>query len=63
MNSQQQLEAEIEAQRAQLAATIDELHDRLEVKARSTARVAAVVAGVALVGVIGLAVWRRTHHS
>ncbi|MGY2701922.1 MULTISPECIES: DUF3618 domain-containing protein [unclassified Nocardioides] len=59
----EQIEADIERQREQLAATIDELHGRLESKARSTARIAAVVAATALVGLVGLTVWRRTHHS
>jgi hypothetical protein len=63
MSTPEQLEADIERQREQLAATIDELHDRLQTKARSTAKVSAIVAAVAIVGLVGLAVWRRTHHS
>lgn len=63
MNTPQQLEADIERQREQLAATIDELHDRLQTKARSTAKIAAIVAATALVGLVGLTAWRRTHYS
>ena len=59
----QQIEADIARQREQLAATIDQLHDTLEVKARATARIAAIAAATAVVGLVGLAVWRRTHHS
>ena len=61
MSTPQQLQAEVEAQREQLAATIDELHERLQVQARSAAKVAAVVAGTALIGVVVVVLWRRTH--
>ncbi|MCB8954958.1 MAG: DUF3618 domain-containing protein [Nocardioides sp.] len=66
-----QLEADIERQREELAATIDQLHAKLDVKARvkdgvTTADgkprpdlVAAAVAVVALT--VGLLVWRRRH--
>jgi Protein of unknown function (DUF3618) len=59
----QELEADIARQREELAATVDQLHEALEVKARATIRIGAVVAATALVGLVGLAVWRRTHHS
>ncbi|GAB6985686.1 DUF3618 domain-containing protein [Nocardioides pyridinolyticus] len=59
--SPQEIEADIARQREQLAATIDQLHDQIETKAKSTAKVAAIVAGVALVGLVGLALWRRRH--
>ncbi|HEU5035364.1 MAG TPA: DUF3618 domain-containing protein [Nocardioides sp.] len=59
----QQLEADIARQREQLAATVDQLHDTLEVKVRATAKIAAVAAAAVLVGLVGLTVWRRTHHS
>jgi MYXO-CTERM domain-containing protein len=47
--------------RDELAATIDELHETLEMKAKSTAKIGAVVAAAALVGLVALAVWRRRH--
>ena len=61
MSTPQDIEADIERQREHLAATIDELHVQLGAKARSTARLAAIAAGVALVGLVGLTVWRRRH--
>jgi hypothetical protein len=60
--SPQEIEADIERQREQLAATIDQLHDELHVRVRSTAKVAVIVAAAALVGLVGLTVWRRTRH-
>lgn len=59
----QQLEADIVRQREQLAATIDQLHDAIQDRARTTAKVATIAAGVGVVAILGLAVWRRTHHS
>ncbi len=59
----QELEADIARQREELAATVDQLHDMLEVKVKATARIGAIVVAAALVGLVGLAVWRRTHHS
>lgn len=59
--SPEQLEADIARQREQLAATVDQLQAQLQDKARSTAKVAAIAAGVALVGLVGLTVWRRRH--
>ncbi|GAB2445042.1 hypothetical protein GCM10027062_26790 [Nocardioides hungaricus] len=61
MSTPQEIEADIARQREQLAATVDQLHDQLQSKARSTAKVVAVAAGVALVGLVGLTVWRRRH--
>ena len=63
--SPEQIEADIERQREQLAATIDELHAKLDVKARlmtdsGKPRPAVVLAAVAAVGLVaGLVVWRR----
>lgn len=63
----EQIEADIERQRAELAATIDQLHARLDVKTRvkdgvTTAdgrpRPELVAAAVAVV-LAGLAYWRR----
>jgi len=61
--SPEQIEADIARQREQLAATIDQLHDTLQDRARTTARIAAIAAGVGVVAMVGLVVWRRTHHS
>lgn len=61
MSTPQEIEADVERQREQLAATVDQLHDQLAVKARSTAKVAAIAAGIAFVGIVGLTVWRRRH--
>ena len=59
--SPEQLEADIARQREQLAATVDQLQTQLHERARSTAKVAAIAAGVALVALVGLTVWRRRH--
>ena len=59
--SPEQLEADIARQREELAATVDQLQNQLHAKARSTAKVAAIAAGIALVGLVGLALWRRRH--
>jgi hypothetical protein len=69
-----QLEAEIEAQREDLAATVDQLADRLDVPARTKRRLADLTdrattdhgrprpavwaAGAAVLAVVTLAVWR-----
>ena len=57
----EQLEADIARQREELAATVDELQTQLQERARTTAKLAAIAAGVALVGLVGLTVWRRRH--
>ena len=54
----QQLEADLERQREELAETITELHERLDV--RRQPKVLAI-AGVAVVAVVGLVLWRKTH--
>lgn len=54
----QQLEADLEFQREQLAETITELHDRLDVRRKPKVLAAA---GVVVVAVVGLVIWRRTH--
>jgi len=71
------IEAEIARQREQLAATVDELQHRLDVKTQAKEKVAEVkdrattdtgkprpelaIAVVAVVAVVGLAIWRRSH--
>ena len=71
------IEADIARQREQLAATVDELQHRLDVKAQAKEKVAEVkdrattdtgkprpelaIAVLAVVAVVGLAIWRRSH--
>ena len=57
--SPEEIEADIARQREQLAATVGELQSQLQDRARTTAKLAAIAAGVALVGLVGLTVWRR----
>jgi uncharacterized protein DUF3618 len=70
-----QLEAEIEAQRDQLAATVDQLTHKLDVKAQAQERVAdlkerattddgkprpvLLVGGLGVVALVGLLIWWR----
>jgi Protein of unknown function (DUF3618) len=57
---QADLEADIERQRDQLAATVNELTEQVQVRARTTAKQAAVAAGVASVlAVVVIVVKRR----
>ena len=57
---QADLEADIERQRDQLAATVNELTEQVQVRAKTTAKQAAVVAGVAAVlAVVVIVVKRR----
>ncbi|GAB3779534.1 DUF3618 domain-containing protein [Nocardioides ungokensis] len=72
----EQIEADIERQREELATTVNELQAKLDVKARARHRAAVlrdrattdsgrprpqVIAGAAaVVAVVGLLVWRRT---
>ena len=63
----EQIEAEIEAQRAQLAATVDQLTDKLDVKARMTTdsgrpRPEVLAAAGSLVAMAIAVVWWRRHH-
>jgi MYXO-CTERM domain-containing protein len=70
------IEADIERQREELAATVSALQDRLDVKSRAKEKAAelkdrattdtgkprpelAALAAAAVVGVVGLVVWRR----
>ena len=71
------IEAEIARQREQLAATVDELQHRLDVKTQAKEKVAEVkdrattdtgkprpelaVAVVAVAALVGLVIWRRSH--
>jgi MYXO-CTERM domain-containing protein len=73
----EEIEAEIARQREELAATVTELHARLDVKARTKAKAAelrgrattpdgkpdprVVAAAVAVVVLAGVAFWRRHH--
>ena len=75
--SPEQIEADIERQREELAATVSQLQSRLDVKARTRQRVAVlrdrattdsgrprpelIAAAAAVLAVTGLLVWRRTH--
>ena len=61
----QALEADIARQRDELAATVDELQYRLDVKARAKERVQEqplVLGGiaVAVIAVVGLVIWRKS---
>lgn len=61
----EQIEAEIEAQREQLAATVDELTHKLDVKDRMTTDSGRprpellAAAGVVVAAVVALVLWRR----
>jgi len=72
------IEADIERQREELAATVSALQERLDVKSRAKEKAAelkdrattdtgkprpelAALAVAAVVGVVGLVVWRRRH--
>lgn len=61
----EQIEAEIEAQREQLAATVDQLTHKLDVKDRMTTDTGRprpellAAAGVAALAVVALVLWRR----
>jgi Protein of unknown function (DUF3618) len=75
--SPETLEADIARQRDQLAATVDELHHRLDVKAQAKEKVAhakdrattdtgkprpeLAVALAVTAAVVGLIIWRRSH--
>ena len=72
-----EIEADIARQREELAATVTELHARLDVKARTRAKAAelrgrattpdgnpdprVIAAAVAIAVLAGVAVWRRHH--
>ena len=76
--SPEALEAQVQRNREELAATVDALHHKLDVKAHAKKRVALVrdaattdsgkpspaLLGVAALAVagVGLLVWRRAHH-
>ncbi len=54
-----EIEADIARQREQLAATVNELQTQVQVKAKNTARQAAIVAGALVVVVVVVAVVKR----
>jgi hypothetical protein len=63
--SPQMLEADIARQREQLAATVDELHYRLDVKSRAKERAQEqplLLGGIVLAAavVVGLVIWRKS---
>lgn len=62
MSTPQAIEADIIRQREELAATVDELHYRLDVPARAKER-PLLVGGIALglLTIVGLVAWRKTH--
>ena len=53
------IEAEVARQREALAATVNELQERVQVRARRTARQAAVVAGIAAAVVVVVIIVKR----
>lgn len=57
-----EIEADIERQREQLAATIDELQMRVKSTAVHQAKIAGLVAGAAVVVLVGVALVRRVRH-
>lgn len=57
-----EIEADIERQREQLAATIDELQTRVRSTATQQAKRAGIVAGAAAVVILGVIVLRRVRH-
>ena len=75
--SPEQIEADIERQREELAATVSQLQSRLDVKARARQRAAVlrdrattdsgrprpelIAAAAGALALVGLLVWRRTH--
>jgi MYXO-CTERM domain-containing protein len=74
--SPEALEAQVQRNREELAATVDALHHKLDVKAHAKKRVALVrdaattdsgkpspaLLGVAALAGVGLLVWRRARH-
>ena len=77
MSTPEEIQADIERQREQLAQTVDELGHKLDVKAQTREKVAEVkdrattdtgkprpelaVAVVAVAALVGLVIWRRSH--
>lgn len=57
-----EIEADIERQREQLASTVDLLQTRVKTTAIHQAKVVGVVAGAAVVVLIGVVVVRRLRH-
>ena len=61
MSDPQALEADIARQREELAATVDELHRRVE--AAKPSRNVLIGVGVATAALVALVIWRRSHTS
>ena len=58
--NQAELEADLERQREQLATTVNELTEQVQVRARTTAKRAAAVAGAAAVVALVVIVVKRS---
>ncbi|HEX5088525.1 MAG TPA: DUF3618 domain-containing protein [Nocardioides sp.] len=54
-----EIEADIARQREELATTVNELTEQVQVRARTTAKQAAIAAGIALVVFVAVTVVRR----
>lgn len=58
--SADEIRADIDLQREELAHTVDALHDTLDAKAKAAVRPAIIGAGVAVVALVAYVVWRRS---
>lgn len=59
-NDPDQIRADIDRQREQLAETVDALHGQIEQSAKAAVKPAVIGVGVLVVGLVGFLVWRRT---
>jgi hypothetical protein len=58
--SPDEIRADIDLQREELAHTVDALHDTLDAKAKAAVRPVMIGAGVAVVALVGYVIWRRS---